>query len=75
MNNSSEKDYFESLISLEYTHTAGSATTRFLEAVAEGKIVGQKCPSALRYMFLQEEVVQEMVYQLQRRLLLQIEVA
>ena len=44
MNNSSEKDYFESLISLEYTHTAGSATTRFLEAVAAGKIVGQKCP-------------------------------
>ena len=44
MDKEQEKDYFESLISLEYNFTAGSATTRFLGAIAKGNIVGQKCP-------------------------------
>ena len=39
-----KKDHFISPISLDYTYTAGAATTRFLKKVSEGKIVGQKCP-------------------------------
>lgn len=39
-----EKDYFESPIHLEYQYTAGAATTRFLNKVKEGKLVGQECP-------------------------------
>ena len=38
------KDYSESPINLEYHYTAGSATTRFLNQVKEGNIVGQGCP-------------------------------
>ena len=38
------KDYSESPINLEYFYTAGSATTRFLNQVKEGNIVGQGCP-------------------------------
>ncbi|MEK9649757.1 MAG: Zn-ribbon domain-containing OB-fold protein [Gammaproteobacteria bacterium] len=44
MDSFKEKDYFESLISLDYTYTAGAATSRFLEAIAEGKLIGQQCP-------------------------------
>lgn len=29
---------------LEYTYVAGEATSRFLSAIAEGRIVGQRCP-------------------------------
>lgn len=32
-------------IYLNYNFTAGSATTRFLSQIKQGKIVGQKCPS------------------------------
>ena len=39
-----KKDHFISPISLDYNYTAGAATTRFLNKVSEGKIVGQKCP-------------------------------
>ena len=31
-------------IRLEYRHTAGDATTRFLRALKEGRILGQRCP-------------------------------
>jgi hypothetical protein len=31
-------------IFLDYNFTAGSSTARFLKAIKEGKIVGQKCP-------------------------------
>lgn len=31
-------------IRLEYTYTAGRASSRFLRAIAEGRIVGQRCP-------------------------------
>jgi uncharacterized OB-fold protein len=39
-----KKDYSEYPINLEYQYTAGSATTRFLNQVKEGKLVGQACP-------------------------------
>ena len=39
-----KKDFFVSDISLRYQYTAGHATTRFLNKVAEGKLVAQKCP-------------------------------
>ena len=39
-----KKDFFVSDISLSYKYTAGNATTRFLNKVAEGKLVAQKCP-------------------------------
>ncbi len=32
-------------IRLEYEYTAGVATTRFLRGVAEGRLLGQRCPS------------------------------
>jgi uncharacterized OB-fold protein len=32
-------------INLDYVFTAGRATTRFLSAIRQGRIVGQKCPS------------------------------
>ena len=32
-------------IRLEYTFTAGEAQTRFLRGLAEGKLVGQRCPA------------------------------
>ena len=35
-------------IRLEYTFTAGEAQTRFLRALAEGKLIGQRCPSCLK---------------------------
>lgn len=31
-------------IRLEYTYTAGIATSRFLRGMAEGRIMGQRCP-------------------------------
>jgi uncharacterized OB-fold protein len=31
-------------IRLDYTYTAGAASSRFLTAIAEGRIVGQRCP-------------------------------
>jgi len=31
-------------IRLEYTYTVGGATARFLRSMAEGRIVGQRCP-------------------------------
>ncbi|WP_101756831.1 Zn-ribbon domain-containing OB-fold protein [Oceanicoccus sp. KOV_DT_Chl] len=34
-------------IYLKYNFTAGSATSRFLTQIKQGKIVGQKCPSCL----------------------------
>jgi uncharacterized OB-fold protein len=30
---------------LEYQYTAGTATSRFLRGIAQGKILGQRCPS------------------------------
>ena len=39
-----KKDFFVSDISLSYQYTAGNATTRFLNKVAEGKLVTKKCP-------------------------------
>lgn len=32
-------------IRLDYTFTAGEAQTRFLRGLAEGKLIGQRCPS------------------------------
>lgn len=32
-------------IRLEYTFTAGEAQSRFLRGLAEGKLIGQRCPS------------------------------
>lgn len=32
-------------VRLEYTHSAGRAMTRFYNAVAEGRLVGQRCPA------------------------------
>src|SRR5262249_31509450 len=34
----------ETPLSLEYTHTAGRAPTRFLRGMAQGRILGQRCP-------------------------------
>jgi uncharacterized OB-fold protein len=31
-------------ISLSYNYTAGAATSRFLRALREGRLVGQRCP-------------------------------
>jgi uncharacterized OB-fold protein len=31
-------------IRLDYTYTAGAASTRFLRGLAEGKLIGQRCP-------------------------------
>jgi hypothetical protein len=31
-------------VSLDYTFSAGQAATRFLRAIAEGRLVGQRCP-------------------------------
>ena len=36
---------FVAPVRLEYTFIAGEATTRFLRNIAEGRIVGQRCPS------------------------------
>jgi len=33
---------------LEYQYTAGIATTRFLRGIAQGKILGQRCPSCAK---------------------------
>ena len=30
---------------LEYRYSAGEATSRFLRGIAQGKILGQRCPS------------------------------
>jgi uncharacterized OB-fold protein len=38
-------DLFKEPIRLEYTYVAGRAPTRFLTAIAEGRIVGQRCAS------------------------------
>jgi uncharacterized OB-fold protein len=35
-------------IALDYRYTAGSASSRFLRAVAEGKLLGQRCPNCLK---------------------------
>jgi uncharacterized OB-fold protein len=35
-------------IRLDYTFTAGQAQTRFLRGLAEGKLVGQRCPSCAK---------------------------
>jgi uncharacterized OB-fold protein len=35
-------------IRLDYTFTAGEAQTRFLLGLAEGKLVGQRCPSCAK---------------------------
>ena len=41
----SERIYgIQTPIRLDYTYAAGSATTRFLRAVTERRIVGQRCP-------------------------------
>jgi uncharacterized OB-fold protein len=34
----------ETPLHLEYTHTAGRAPTRFLRGMAQGRILGQRCP-------------------------------
>jgi uncharacterized OB-fold protein len=33
---------------LEYQYTAGTATSRFLRGIAQGKILGQRCPSCAK---------------------------
>ena len=38
-------DAFNEPIRLDYTYVAGRATSRFLAAIAEGRIVGQRCAS------------------------------
>ena len=35
-------------IRLEYDYTAGRATTRFLRGIAQGKLLGQRCPECKR---------------------------
>jgi uncharacterized OB-fold protein len=35
-------------IRIEYTYTAGHAASRFLHSVAEGRLVGQRCPVCQR---------------------------
>ena len=35
-------------IRLDYTYVAGEATSRFLSAVAEGRLVGQRCPNCAK---------------------------
>ena len=35
-------------VGLEYTHTAGRAQRRFLGALMEGRILGQRCPACTR---------------------------
>ena len=35
---------FEAPIYFQYSYTAGKATSRFLQAIKEGRIVGQRCP-------------------------------
>ena len=35
-------------IRLDYTFTAGRATTRFLRGMAEGRILGQRCPECTK---------------------------
>lgn len=35
-------------IRLEYTYTAGHASSRFLRGIAEGRILGQRCPECRR---------------------------
>jgi hypothetical protein len=35
---------------LEYTYTAGQATTRFLKGVAQGKILGERAPNGKVYV-------------------------
>ena len=38
-------------IELEYTYSAGQSASRFLRAMAEGKLLGQKCPVDGRVYF------------------------
>ena len=35
-------------VHLDYTYCAGQATSRFLTAVAEGRLVGQRCPECAK---------------------------
>lgn len=37
--------YIETPMRLEYQYTAGIATSRFLRGIAEGRILGQRCPN------------------------------
>ncbi len=41
---SASVDSIKTPIRLDYTYTAGRATTRFLRGMAEGRILGQRCP-------------------------------
>ena len=38
---------FEAPIYFKYSYTAGKTTTRFLQAIKKGEIVGQRCPECL----------------------------
>jgi uncharacterized OB-fold protein len=38
-------------IELEYTYSAGQSASRFLRGIAEGKLIGQKCPVDGRVYF------------------------
>ena len=38
-------------IELEYTYSAGQSASRFLRGIAEGKLLGQKCPVDGRVYF------------------------
>lgn len=38
----------ETPISLDYRYTAGVASSRFLRALAEGKLLGQRCPKCTK---------------------------
>ncbi len=38
-------------ISLDYAYSAGQSASRFLRAIAEGKLLGQRCPVDGRVYF------------------------
>ena len=63
-----KKDHFISPISLDYNYTAGAATTRFLKKVSEVKLLVRNAQNVQQYMYLHEEVVLDVVWQLRRKL-------
>ena len=56
-----KKDFFVSDISLSYQYTAGNATTRFLNKVAEGNWLLKNVQNVVLYTFHLEEAVQDVV--------------
>lgn len=45
MSNTETVTVIDSPVRLDYTYTAGEATTRFLRGIAQHRIVGQTCPA------------------------------